>query len=80
MNLDSVAHTWTVTINGLHGTGTFSVTVDPVSMKQVPLPAGTYGDLIVSISTTATGFWWSAYGASVDNISGDGWVSHASQP
>jgi len=49
-------------------------------MKQVALPAGNYGDLLVSISTTATGFWWSAYGASVDNISGDGWVSHASQP
>jgi len=80
VNLDSVAHTWTVSINGLHGTGTFTITVDPISMKQVALPAGNYGDLLVSISTTATGFWWSAYGASVDNVSGDGWVSHASQP
>ena len=82
VNLDSVPHTWTVTING-DGTSpitNFDVTVDGYSMKQVPVPAGNYGILLVALSPNASGFWWSAYGASVDNITGDGWVSHAAQP
>jgi hypothetical protein len=80
VNLDSVAHTWTVGINGLNGSGTFSVTVPPISMKQSGLPSGSYGDLALSFQTSGAGFFWSAYGASVDNISGDSWSSHASQP
>jgi hypothetical protein len=48
-------------------------------MLQVPLPAGTYGDLILAIESTGFDFAWSAYGASVDNISGDSWTSHAAQ-
>lgn len=80
VNLDSVSHTWEVDINGLHGSGTFSVTVPPVSMKQASVPSGDYGDLALSFTTTGSGFFWSAYGASVDNISGDSWSAHASQP
>jgi hypothetical protein len=80
VNLDSVSHTWTVTINGSHASGSFTVTVLPTSMKQVPLPSGNYGDLLVHVQTSASGFWWSAYGASVDNITGDGWISHVMQP
>jgi hypothetical protein len=82
VNLDSVPHTWTVTING-DGTSpitNFQVNVDAYSMRQVPVPVGDYGILLVALQPDATGFWWSAYGASVDNITGDGWVSHASQP
>jgi hypothetical protein len=80
VNLDSVSHTWTVSINGLHGSGSFQVTVPPVSMKQAGLPSGDYGDVALAFQTTGSGFYWSAYGASVDNISGDSWSSHASQP
>jgi hypothetical protein len=80
VNLDSVAHTWTVTVNGLHGSATFQVTVPPISMKQAGLPSGSYGDLALTFQTTGSGFFWSAYGASVDNVSGDSWSSHASQP
>jgi hypothetical protein len=81
VNLDTAsAHTWNVNLNGLSGSTSFQVTVDPVSMKQVSVPAGNYGDLLVSLAPTVNGFWWSAYAASVDNITGDGWVSHASQP
>lgn len=82
VNLDSVPHTWTVTING-DGTSpitNFNVTVEGFSMKQTPLPSGDYGILLVALTPDATGFYWSAYGAAVDNITGDGWVSHASQP
>lgn len=80
VNLDSVSHTWTVGINGLHGSGSFNVTVLPISMNQQPLPPGNYGDLLLSLQTSGTGFWWSGYGAAVDNITGDGWSSHALQP
>ncbi|HEX4438871.1 MAG TPA: hypothetical protein VH854_02300 [Thermoanaerobaculia bacterium] len=82
VNLDSAAHTWTVTINGDGPSPitNFNVTVDAVSMKQVAVPAGNYGNLLLALQPNATGFFWSAYGASVDNITGDGWVSHASQP
>ena len=80
VNLDSVAHDWTVGVNGLLGETSFSVSVLPVSMRQVPLPAGTYGDLVLSFESTGFDFGWSAYGASVDNISGDSWTSHGSQP
>jgi len=80
VNLDGSAHTWNVSVNGLNGSTTFPVTVEGVSMRQVPVPTGNYGDLLVSLVPTVNGFWWSAYAASVDNITGDGWVSHASQP
>ena len=80
VNLDSASHTWTVGINGLTGSGSFSVTVLPVSMNQQPLPAGNYGDLLLSLQANGSGFWWSGYGAAVDNTTGDGWASHALQP
>jgi len=80
VNLDSVTHTWTVGVNGLNGQTSFAVTVLPVSMMQVPVTPGNYGDCLMSFQTTGSGFWWSAYGASVDNITGDGWSSHAFQP
>jgi hypothetical protein len=84
VNLDTAAaHTWTVTINGDNPATpitNFNVTVDIVSMKQVPVPAGDYGNLLLAMEPNANTFWWSGYGASVDNITGDGWVSHAVQP
>jgi hypothetical protein len=79
VNLDTASHTWTVGVNGLLGSKTFAVTVPAVSMQQVPLPAGTYGNLVLSFQASVSGYW-SAYGASVDNTSGDSWSSHASQP
>jgi hypothetical protein len=80
VNLDTVQHTWTVRIVGLHQEGTLSVTVLPYSMKQVSLPSGNYGDLFLELTADASGFWWSGYGASVDNLTGDGWVARAIQP
>jgi len=80
VNTDSVARTWTVGINGLHGSGSFTITVPAVSMKQVAVPNALYGDLVITLQSDGVGFWWSAYGASVDNITGDGWVAHVMQP
>jgi hypothetical protein len=79
VNLDDVSHTWTIGINGLNGAGSFTMTVLPISMNQQAVPPGNYGDCLFSFQTTGTGFW-SAYGAAADNITGDGWASHAFQP
>jgi hypothetical protein len=78
VNFDSVAHEWTVGIVG-SSSPTFTVTVPPVSMMQVPIPAGDFGYMGVWFQPDLPGFTWSAYSASVDNVSGDGWVEHARQ-
>ncbi len=80
VNLDDIPHTWTVDVNSLGGRTSFPITVPPLSMRQMVIPQGNWSDLILGFQTTATGFWWSAYGATVDNASGDSWSSHASQP
>ncbi len=81
VNLDTVAaHTWTVEVNSLGGTTSFTVTVPPVSMRQQVIPTGNWSDLVLAIHTNDGGFWWSGYGATVDNISGDSWSAHAAQP
>ena len=80
VNLDSVAHTWEVDVNGLGGRTSFTMTIPPLSMKQQVIPNGNWGDLVLGFQTTATGIWWSAYGATVDNTTGDSWSSHAAQP
>jgi hypothetical protein len=77
VNLYSTSNTFTVAIVGLRGNNTFTQTVQPYSMEQVAVPAGIYGDLYLRITSASNNFnWWSAYGTSVDNITGDGWVSH----
>jgi len=80
VNFDTVSHTWTVEINSLGGSTSFTVTVPPVSMRQQVIPAGNWSDLVLAIETNDSGFWWSGYGATVDNTSGDSWSAHASQP
>jgi len=81
VNLDPTPHTWTVTVNGDQGPlVNFNVAVDGTSMKQVPVPAGVYGNLLLALIPDSNNALWSAFGASADNITGDGWVSHACQP
>ena len=80
VNLDSASHTFTV--QALTGVKT-TVTVLPFSLAQVGIPAGSansggYVTLLISPNDTA-GFLWSAYGTTVDNTTGDGWVSRATQ-
>jgi hypothetical protein len=77
VNLYGQTNTFTIFINGTGGNTTFTQTVQPYSMEQVPLPAGAWGDLYLRISSADSNLnWWSAYGTSVDNVTGDGWVSH----
>jgi hypothetical protein len=80
VNLDSVAHTWTVYVVYAGGSQSFEVQVPAYSMNQVALPAGNFGHLFVEFQPPANAFVWSAYGVSVDQITGDGWVTHALQP
>lgn len=81
VNLDSAAHTWT--IQSIETSAKTTLTVQPSSLGQTALPAGFAGpDGFVAIEITPTDtadFLWSAYGSSVDNTTGDGWVSRATQ-
>jgi len=81
VNLDTAAHTWTV--KSLNNTGkSFTMTVPPFSLAQTGVPAdfgGTGGNLSVTFDVSATDIFWSAYASSVDNVTGDGWVSRATQ-
>jgi hypothetical protein len=80
VNLDSAAHTWTVALFGEAKTASFTVSVPAYSVIQAAVPDGSYGNLFFSLTPDADGFAWSAYGVSVDNVSGDSWVSHVNQP
>jgi hypothetical protein len=76
VNLYSTSQTFTIAVVGTRGSTSFTQIVQPYSMDQVALPSGIYGDLFVRVSSGVNLNWWSAYGTSVDNITGDGWVSH----
>lgn len=79
LNLDTVPHTWNVF--GGNG-GEFNITVPPLSVVQVAVPANfptSNGFLVLGFDTTGTDFTWSAYASSNDNVTGDGWVSRATQ-
>ncbi len=80
VNLDSVSHTWT--IRAIATGTTFTITVPPYTMNQAGVPANvgsSVGNAAFSLTSDGFGFWWSAYASSVDNITGDGWVSRAIQ-
>ena len=76
VNLYDTPQTFTINVVGFTTNTSFTQTVQPYSMEQVPLPAGNYGDLYIRVASGPNLNWWSAYGTSVDNITGDGWVSH----
>jgi len=80
VNLDAVAHTWTVHAIGATKNSTFTVQVQPYSVNQVGIPGGTYGNLFLAMAPDADGFDWSAYGVSIDNVSADSWESHVVNP
>jgi hypothetical protein len=80
VNLDSVVHTWTIT--SLNTNATMTLQVQPFSLSQTGVPAsfaGSSGNLSLAYDVTGTDFTWSAYASSVDNLTGDGWVSRATQ-
>jgi len=77
VNVQSAPNVFTINIVGTNGNTSFTQNVQPFSMEQVPIPAGNWGDLYLRIDSAASNFnFWTAYGTSVDNVTGDGWVSH----
>ena len=78
-NFDTTApHTFSVRAVGNGVSNSTTVTVPPLSMVQVPSPAGnTFGDIFVQFDGPAGDYWWSAYGATVDGATSDGWSVHA---
>ena len=82
VNLDSVVHTWTIT--SINTKSTMTLQVLPFSLSQTGVPAsfaGSGGNLSLTYDVPAgvDSFTWSAYASSVDNVTGDGWVSRATQ-
>jgi len=80
VNLDTVAHNWTIrsAITGASST----VTVQGFSITQTGAPAGSAdsgGNVALTLNSDGFGFYWSAYGSSTDNTTGDGWISRAKQ-
>jgi len=75
------AHTWTVQVVGTGGSTSFPVTVPAFSMVQTNIPGGNFGSLYVVFTpdSSMSGEDWSAYAATSDNGTGDGWVSTATQ-
>ena len=85
LNLDTVAHRWTV-FGGDGGDGgnnaEFTINVPALSVVQTAVPGDfptANGFLVLGFEPEANGFAWSAYASSNDNVSGDGWVSRATQ-
>ncbi|HEX8154131.1 MAG TPA: hypothetical protein VF698_13440, partial [Thermoanaerobaculia bacterium] len=77
VNLFSTPNTYTIDLVGTGGQTQFTQNVQAYSMEQVPVPAGNWGDFYIRVSSAPTNFnFWSAYGVSVDNTTGDGWVTH----
>ena len=81
VNHDTVPHTFTVHLFPFNGNPDiqFNIVVQGKSLTHVGIPAGDYGpSLIAEMWTDDPGdFYWSAYGSSTDNATGDGWINYA---
>ena len=77
VNLDTKSQTFSIELVGERKSSTLALTVEPLSMRQVPIPEGDYAAVMAVFRAGGAGFFWSAYGTSVDNVTGDGWVAQA---
>jgi hypothetical protein len=81
VNMDiAAAHTWTFT--SIFNGRTTSLAVPPCSMAQTGAVSGSAsgsGNVAFTVKSDGFGFYWSGYGTSTDNVTGDGWVSRAVQ-
>lgn len=77
VNLDSQASDFTVGARGDRKSAAFTVHLPPLSMTQVPLPAGDYGNVTLGFVSQRSAIRWAGYGSSVDQITGGGWISSA---
>jgi hypothetical protein len=81
VNMDNTAaHNWTFT--SIFNGRTTSLSVQPCSMLQTSATAAsasTTGNVAFTVKSDGFGFYWSGFGSSTDNVTGDGWVSRAIQ-
>jgi hypothetical protein len=57
-------------IEGEWATNTFTVTVPPFSLVQVPLPDADYGALTINVTADASTNW-AAYASTIDRVTGE---------
>ena len=87
VNLDPVnTRNWTVTILSAGAPTAVPISLAPLSMQLIAVPAtitqspnGYISLLFVPSATPATDFRWSAFGVTADNITGDSWLNLATQ-
>lgn len=80
VNHSGSTQVFTVTLYPFTGgdPSSYEVSVPARGMIHSPIPAGDYGrSLLVSIRAKEPGFFFSAYGSTVDNATGDGWTFRA---
>lgn len=80
VNLDTVEHIWDVEIHGAvtAGPGRTTITAPGCALAQIGAPSGNWGPALVALKARSPApQYWSAYASSTDNITGDGWISHA---
>jgi len=77
VNAGAVPRTWRIRYGTLDGgsPSDLSITVPAASSTIVGLDAVTPGPIAVEIESESAGVSWTAWGASVDNASGDAWLS-----
>jgi hypothetical protein len=78
VNLEPTAQTFSVTFVGTaggQGPDVVNVTVPARSLLQIPAPNAAHVNLQVAVQNTSTpqAAKWTAYGSSVDNVTGDSW-------
>ena len=80
VNLDAHAsRTFRITpASPVNQTFQMDLVVPPMSMTQRPLPPGNYGQLTLRVELLnpeeENNSFWTAYGSSIDNITGDAWL------
>jgi hypothetical protein len=87
VNLDPVnTRSWTVTILSSGTPTSFTITLPPLSMQLIAVPAtispsqnGYLSVTYVPFNTPGTDFRWSAFGVTADNVTGDSWLLLATQ-
>jgi photosystem II stability/assembly factor-like uncharacterized protein len=74
VNLDTRPRTFAVDVIGERHSAKVSVDVEPLSMRQIAVPSGDYGALSATFTASSGDFFWTAYGSSVNNFTGEGSV------
>jgi hypothetical protein len=82
LDVNGQTHYYSVRVVSVGFSATFTVMVPPLQLVQTAIPFQPNGDIFVEITPdgSAAGEYWSAFVSTVDNVTGDGWVSHAAQP